>query len=158
MRLRNKQGATSVLIILLMVVLMVFGLTILTTTLSNKSLSEKKQEWLNDFYQLESDVALNLAEIDFQMTNMKETASSNDELGILVNEKYEVFDIDGDYYYYFEVAEESGEYLKYIFVSLQLNMDIEAKKNYDIVEYSETQDLFDYEDIQFGNPFIPNDD
>lgn len=158
MNIRNKKGATSVLIILLMVVLMVFGLTILTTTLSNKNLSEKKQVWLNDYYQLESDVALSLAEIDFKMAEMKASVSTNDALEILYNEQYTLYEFDGDYYYDFEVSDESGEYSKYIYVSLLLNMDLDSKKNYDIVEYSETQDLFEYEDIQFGNPFFPNND
>jgi sulfur relay (sulfurtransferase) DsrC/TusE family protein len=158
-RLDNK-GATSVLIILLMVVLMVFGLTILTTTLSNKSLSEKKQVWLKDYYQLEADVALKLAEVDKQLDELKQEAKlGNLDLVEVYQEKLEIQEYNNRYYMNFDISEQSGDYLKHIMVELQLiiNKNIDAK-NYKIVKYSETQDLFEYEDIKFGNPFFPNED
>ncbi len=156
MRVMNKKGATSVLIILLMVVLMVFGLTILTTTLSNQSLSQKKQAWLNEYYDLESYVAINLASVDQRLTDIK--ASTEEELLLQAYQKeFELLEQDDKYYYYFRVSEDKEENLKHIDVMLEIYVDKKKVKNYDIVEYSETQDLFEYEDIKFGNPFFPND-
>ena len=158
-RLDNK-GATSVLIILLMVVLMVFGLTILTTTLSNKSLSDKKQVWLEDYYALEADVAVKLAEVDHQLDDLKQEAKlDNLDLVEVYQENLDIQELNGQYYIYFDISEPSGDYLKHIMVELQLIIDddIDAR-NYKIVQYSEAQDLFEYEDIKFGDPYSPNED
>lgn len=156
MKVLNNKGATSVLIILLMVVLMVFGLTILTTTLSNQSLSEKKQLWLTEYYDLESDVAVELATIDQRLTDIKK---EYDEEVLLdaYRESFELLEVEEKYYYHFRVSEDKDDNLKHIDVMLELYLDKQSNKNYDIIEYSETQDLFEYEDIQFGNPFFPKD-
>lgn len=171
--LRNNQGATSVLIILLLVVLMIFGLTILTTTLSNESLSNKKNEWLTDYYTLEKDVAINLAKIDHQIQALKIEAlnsgsQSRDQYLIdQLKSSIEGITEEGNiYYFWFDVSESSGEYLKHITVKAEilipdnsLENGIYLKtKNYEIVLYSESQDLFEYNDIEYGVPFAPNKD
>jgi len=171
--LNNNQGATSVLIILLLVVLMIFGLTILTTTLSNESLSNKKNEWLTDYYTLEKEVALNLAEIDHQIQALKLDALSN---GSENRDQYLIdqlkSSIDGmtkennKHYFWLDISESSGEYLKYITVKAEIlipdnsvDKDTFLKtKNYEIVLYSESQDLFEYNDIEYGVPFAPDKD
>ena len=171
--LNNNQGATSVLIIMLLVVLMIFGLTILTTTLSNESLSDKKNEWLTDYYELESKVALSLAEIDDSIQKIKEetlvqsvTPDKSSLMVELLEENLEGFmKEDGKYYFWVDISEDSGDYLKYITVKAEIiipdkelnNQEFLALENYEIVIYSESQDLFDYEDIEFGNPFVPKD-
>lgn len=168
----NNKGATSVLIIMLLVVLMIFGLTILTTTLSNESLSNKKNEWLTDYYALESKVALSLADMDDSIQVIKEEAVlqsyTPDLNGFMIKQLEEnlegFMEEDGKYYFWVDVAEESGEYLKYITVKAEIiipNQDSSVEEfleleNYRIVVYSESQDLFEYDDIEFGNPFVPN--
>ncbi len=52
--LRNEEGSSSVLIVVMMVVLIVFGLAIFSTALSNMRLADKKIAWKNEYYQLES--------------------------------------------------------------------------------------------------------
>lgn len=166
MNVLNKNGATSVLIIMLMVVLMVFGLTILTTTLSNQSLSEKKQMWLVDYYTLEGEVALRLADIDHQIQSIKEETvkeMTKDRLEIFKN-KLSKLELDEDFSISFDVTEENDDYNKYIEVKLMLNMpdnnytdeEFLMFSNYEIVKHSEVQDLFEYEDIKFGDPFAPD--
>lgn len=61
---RNEEGSSSILVIVLMVVLLVFGLAVLTTSLSNLRLSEKKRDWLDDYYQVEAKAFSQIAEID----------------------------------------------------------------------------------------------
>ncbi|MBI9015537.1 MAG: hypothetical protein JEZ08_25185 [Clostridiales bacterium] len=171
--LNNNQGATSVLIIMLLVVLMIFSLTILTTTLSNESLSDKKNEWLIDYYELESKVALSLAEIDHSIQNIKEetlvqsaTSEKSSFMIELLEENLDGFmKEEGRYYFWVDVTEDSGDYLKYITVKAEIiipenelnDKEYLTLENYRIVIYSESQDLFDYEDIEFGNPFAPGD-
>jgi len=65
--LSNNKGASSILVIILMVVLMIFGLAILTTSLANQRLATKKRAWLVDYYQLEGAVEITLAHIDEQL-------------------------------------------------------------------------------------------
>lgn len=170
--LKSKDGSTSVLIIMLMIVLMIFGLAILTTTLSNESLSDKKLNWLKDFYNLESKVALELAEIDKIIQETKESVikdnSNLDKTTLLVSLLEENFDyidiIENEYFYEFEVSEDEGEYLKYILLRIKIIIpdsklssdEYLNKHNYEIVKFFETQDLFDYEDTEFGNPFFPD--
>jgi archaellum component FlaF (FlaF/FlaG flagellin family) len=155
----DKKGATSVLIILLMVVLMVFGLTILTTTLSNKSLSDKKQAWLDEYYDLEGQVALELASVDSQLDQLKLDAKANGQsLETTYNDNLELIPYNDGYKLFLQVASDE-DYSKYISVELELIMDPDINKtNYRIIAYSETQDLFEYEDIKFGNPFFPDKD
>jgi len=155
----DKKGATSVLIILLMVVLMVFGLTILTTTLSNKSLSDKKQAWLDEYYDLEGQVALELASVDSQLDQLKLDAKTNGQsLETVYSDNLEIIPYKDGYKLFLQVASDE-DYSKYISVELELIMDPDINEtNYRIIAYSETQDLFEYEDIKFGNPFFPDKD
>lgn len=62
--LKNERGASSILVIIMMVVLLVFGLAILTTSLSNLRLSERKKDWLNEYYLLEGQVVAEVAAYD----------------------------------------------------------------------------------------------
>ncbi len=68
---KNQRGASSILVIILMVVLLVFGLAVLTTTLSNVRLGESKRAWLQDYYTLE---ALGEEQIAFYDTLLLEAA------------------------------------------------------------------------------------
>lgn len=53
----KQSGATSILVIVMMVVLIVLGLAILTTSLSGVRLAQKKQSWLISYYTLEKEAA-----------------------------------------------------------------------------------------------------
>lgn len=61
---KETKGASSILVIIMMVVLLVFGLAVLTTSLSNVRLGERKRTWLADYYQLEGASEVELASID----------------------------------------------------------------------------------------------
>lgn len=168
--LKNKEGSTSVLIIMLLVVLMMFGVAILTTTLSNESLSNKKVEWLQDYYQIESKVAFELADIDHQIQTIKEIlyekeleAYGTSYKQALENEIDDIKMDQGKYYLDFEISEETSDYVKFIDVTIEfmlindaLSNDANLKaQNYEIISYYETQELFEYDDIRFGDPFAP---
>jgi len=172
--LRSKNGSSSVLIIMLLVVLMMFGLAIVSTSLSNKSLSDRKHTWMDDYYTLESNVALKLAEIDHKIQEVKEQALA-EPLSNENRDKYykellkdsfdEILIFDDLYYLPFTVSDEQEDYKKHISVELNfviphnsLNDDqFLSALNYQIVLYNEIQDLFEYDDIEFGVPYAPGD-
>ena len=62
--LKDTRGASSILVIIMMVVLLVFGLAVLTTSLSNVRLSERKRAWLTEYYALEGAAVTEIAQID----------------------------------------------------------------------------------------------
>lgn len=68
--LQNNRGATSVLIMIMMIILMVFGVAALTTSAASRKLARKNAMWLTEYYGLQGraqtayaylDEALNLA-------------------------------------------------------------------------------------------------
>ncbi len=98
--------------------------------------------------------------MDHQLDDLKQEAKlDNLDLVEVYQENLDIQEFNGQYYIYFDISEPSGDYLKHIMVELQLiiDEDIDAR-NYKIVQYSEAQDLFEYEDIKFGNPYSPNED
>jgi hypothetical protein len=80
--LKNQRGSTSVLVIILMVVLIVFGLAIFTTSLSSVRLANKKTQWTQSYYALEKESAHALASID-QLT--KDIYQSIEDKALLVS-------------------------------------------------------------------------
>lgn len=122
--------------------------------------------WLVDYYTLEGEVALRLADIDHQIQAIKEDTikeMTNDRLAIFKN-KLSKLELDEEFSLTFDVAEENDDYNKYIEIKLMLNMpdnkytneEFLKISNYDIVKHSEVQDLFEYDDIKFGDPFAPD--
>lgn len=73
-RLKSEQGASSVLIILMMLVLIVFGLAALTTSLAAKRLGEKSVSWLMEYYSLEAKANETLFDMDGLLTEAEKTA------------------------------------------------------------------------------------
>lgn len=161
----NKKGATSILIIMLMVVLMVFGLTILTATLSNETLSDKKFSWIEDYYLLEADAQVQLAQLDATLQDLKlQVISSSGDLTRSQAYQKLINDMYDDYNHIFmTVSRDQGDYKKYIDMDIQCYIpsdtvsdeDFLQAENYAIMAYVQTQDLFDYEEIEFGVPFAP---
>lgn len=59
-----KKGASSVLVVLLLLVLVVFGIAALTTALSGLRLGQKVSNWNDSYYRMEGEAARCWAEID----------------------------------------------------------------------------------------------
>jgi hypothetical protein len=60
----DRKGASSVLVILMMVVLVLFGLSALTAGLASLRLTEKSGIWTEEYYLLEGKAESRVAEID----------------------------------------------------------------------------------------------
>lgn len=74
--IKDERGSSSILVIILMVVLLVFGLAVLTTSLSNLRLSEKKRNWLDDYYSVEAKAWYRIAVVDQLLIESAEEANS----------------------------------------------------------------------------------
>lgn len=66
--LRSEKGASSVLVILMLVVLVVFGVAALTTALSSVRLGQKVEDWNEKYYTAEAQANEMYAEIDKAVT------------------------------------------------------------------------------------------
>lgn len=84
--IKNEDGSSSILVIILMVVLMVFGLAVLTTSLSNLRLSEKKRSWLADYYKVEGLAEKEIALIDHLLSESEDKALKVMEDGSYVDD------------------------------------------------------------------------
>lgn len=72
--LKKEQGATSIFVMILMVVLIVFGLAALTTSLASLKLSNKNSLWTKEYYLLESKAEEYVAKIDQRLIKAEKVA------------------------------------------------------------------------------------
>lgn len=87
---RSEKGASSILVILLLVVLMVFGVAALTTALSSMRLGQKVAEWNAQYYEAEAIAWERFAQIDRALADI----SNADEES--VKKKLDALDFDTD--------------------------------------------------------------
>ncbi len=62
--LQNNRGATSVLIMIMMIILMVFGVAALTTSVASRKLAQKNAGWLAEYYALQGEAQAVYAHLD----------------------------------------------------------------------------------------------
>ncbi len=86
----SEKGASSILVILLLVVLMVFGVAALTTALSSMRLGQKVAEWNAQYYEAEAIAWERFAQIDRALADI----SNADEES--VKKKLDALDFDTD--------------------------------------------------------------
>ncbi len=163
--LKAKDGASSILVIIMMLVLIILSLAIASTSISNRKLSEKKQKWLNSYYALDSKAQETLAKIDTEIKLSKLTSESADEYKkkldenlkkleqiqycLPYNEKY------GDINISYEIKEDDSNYNKRIFVNIVVPLiKKDEADDYHITCYQLLQEpLVQEETMEFENPF-----
>ena len=89
--LASKKGASSILVMLLMLVLVVFGIAALTTSLSGLRLGQKVSDWSSAYYGAEGMAARRWAEIDKAVF---EASESGGDFLQTVSEKLSALDFD----------------------------------------------------------------
>lgn len=164
MVLKEKDGVTTVFVILLMVVLLMFGIGVLTITLSNENLSKKKDDWIEAYYSLEKNMAEEMAETTKKLHDLQEDSGSYETFEDLymqgISETFPVYTL-GDHAYIELLVRQDED--KYLMAELRLLMpsspedleDFKTRLPYEVVTYIEQQTLFDYEDIDYENPYLP---
>ncbi len=77
--LQNNRGATSVLIMIMMIILMVFGVAALTTSVASRKLAQKNAGWLKDYYALQGEAEVLHARL-VEALNLEEAGDDLDEV------------------------------------------------------------------------------
>ncbi len=144
---QKKKGSTSILIVIMMVVLMVLGLAIMTTALSNKSLSDKKIDWKTDYYALESKanqvIAQIMTEIDAINQKQLSRAAGFAKIETLLSEatsSYQMPSFAGDEIAQLSMTISSQDGTKNLAIRLQvIGADQVAELKLKILEYKQWQ-------------------
>lgn len=84
----SEKGASSILVILLLVVLMVFGVAALTTALSSMRLGQKVAEWDAQYYEAEAIAWERFAQIDRALADISHADEES------VKKKLDTLDFD----------------------------------------------------------------
>ncbi len=176
--IKNNSGATSVFVIMLMVVLTAFGIAALTTSNAGLKLSRKTSQWFKEYYLLEGEAERVLALVDESLIIAKQDAESVKDAKTF-SENYnliaykELLELskhiknmeikNNPLTVIYTVTEDKKEYPKNITVVLKIpEIDNKTKnsrlKNYEIYQWKEWQEKFEFdnsiefEDPQFENP------
>jgi hypothetical protein len=84
----SKQGAASVLVVVMMLVLMVFGLAMVTTTLAQLRLSNNHEAWVVKYYELEIAAQKRIADIDSILYQTETEVVAYMKSGDILNPNY----------------------------------------------------------------------
>lgn len=118
--LKNESGAASVLVVVMMLVLVVFGLAMITTSLAQYRLSQNHEKFIDDHYDLESMVQEKIYTIDQLLYDAEvSTVTYFSDMNI-ADEAYEGpvmnhFDYNDEFIYTYETDSERTDYINEIF-------------------------------------------
>lgn len=100
-------------VVLLTVVLLLFGVGVLTITLSNENLAERKQAWIHEYYNLEGQMAEEFSKVYMTLKAIQDTLEDSDHLledyKNQIQNNYEV-SIEKDHHYISLEVPESGDH------------------------------------------------
>ncbi len=140
---KNEDGASSVLVMVMMIVLIAFGLAGFSLALSNERLADKKIAWIESYYAVESDANKMLAEVyqAIKADNVDKALKKINTASFNCVSLESKTGIDGyDYVIDYTVAS-NDEHKKYIDVSVGVKNAKE--KQVDILCFRQWQDEFD---------------
>lgn len=156
---RENKGATSVLIMIMMIILMVFGLAALTTSAASKKLAEKNAQWISEFYLLQgkaetlyaklSDRLLlpETAEVDKIEENLNSFLLENTSAGF-----QKTGDAEKPFLIQLNVEEEGKETPKLIKVEIEIRKNGNFYELHPIKWQQTQQDIFsDEEEFEFSD-------
>ncbi|PID79688.1 MAG: hypothetical protein CSB19_01955 [Clostridiales bacterium] len=156
--LSDERGSSSVLIVVMMVVLIVFGLAIFSTAMSNMRLADKKIAWKNEYYQLEGksnrvigDVIAIVEDVNHKKIDRKSGFTKIEQLLAESCSKYETtLGEDGlPAAIALNVTNDAGD--KNIAIVLSLSQSQETNDlTIRIIEFKEWQEHFEFDD---ASPF-----
>lgn len=164
MGINNREGITSVFVVLLTLVLLLFGVGVLTITRSNENLAQRKQGWINDYYSLEGQMAEEFSKLYRDLKTIQKDLEGSvnflEDYKSEIQKNYTISMEKDRHYIILEVPENGDHYLKAKLEILMPKVTMSFDKFYQasplkLVSYQEKQGFFDYEDIPFENPFIP---
>lgn len=152
----RKKGATSILVIVLMVVLIVLGLAILTTSLSGVRLAQKKQNWLQSYYGLETQAALAQESLSKGLVPLLEGSktkpltkaaleglSQGIDNGTLKIEKGQGV----LWHFYLQVDDTKAKPVKHLTMQIVLDPRKKLPEALNLVAYKQWQDAFEFKNL-----------
>lgn len=152
----KRKGATSILVIVLMVVLIVLGLAILTTSLSGVRLAQKKQNWLQSYYGLETQAALAQESLTKGLVPLLEgsktkpltkTALEGLSKGI-DNGTLKIEKGQGDLWHlYLQVDDNNAKPVKHLTMQMILDPRRRLPEALSLVAYKQWQDAFEFKNL-----------
>lgn len=132
----SRKGASSILVILLLVVLVVFGIAALTTALSNVRLGQKTADWNDKYYTAEAKANEVYAEIDKAIESCLDETRDTEELSSNIDQLDCDIETDNSnnekLTFSYEVWEED------VGISVILSYNI-AEKSFDIEQFKAVQ-------------------
>lgn len=134
----NRKGASSVLVILMMVVLVLFGLSALTAGLASLRLTEKSGLWAEEYYLLEGKAETRTAQIDRILHNAETKAVEYMVNREYMNESGTVFTDDIQNFIYLNMTENLPESAKAEYLQRVMKA-VYYKNAYQLME-DETED------------------
>lgn len=162
---QRRKGATSILVIVMMVVLIVLGLAILTTSLSGVRLAQKKQLWLQSYYKLELDSAIALATIDgiVQDARVASPTKIDARTKLIEQQVAKAFDpqtikwgaiIDNTRELNLVISSKKESPPKHITLQLLISLEAGAEQSpISLVSYKQWQDAFEFKNLPgFDDP------
>lgn len=123
---KSRKGASSILVILLLVVLVVFGIAALTTALSNVRLGQKTADWNDKYYAAEAKANEIYAQIDKAVASCFDGAADIEELS--TNIKQLDYDI--------ELYKQNNDELTFSYEAWEENVGISVILSYDVLQES----------------------
>lgn len=153
--LRNNKGAASVLVIVMMLVLVVFGLAMVTTALAQSRLSDSHETWVIDYYELEQEAQMMIADIDRILYQTEMEVVNYLKVGDILSEDY-----DGPIVNHFEyqdgfMDEDSrtgqNQYLSQMFPEIYME---QLKENLDMFSLEHSDIVVDITNRMSGFPEI----
>lgn len=123
---KSRKGASSILVILLLVVLVVFGIAALTTALSNVRLGQKTADWNDKYYAAEAKANEVYAKIDKTVASCFDGTVDIEELSTDINH------LDYD----IELYKQNNDELTFRYEAWEEDVGISVVLAYDVINSS----------------------
>ncbi len=152
----RKRGATSILVIIMMVVLLVLGLAILTTSLSGVRLAQKKQDWLQSYYKLEIDGAFAQAELNKYLAPLLSKASTTPLTEVELNALSEKITLGSlsvsatdknRWSISLQVSDTTTKPVKHLTMLFDLDLRTQSDSPLTLTRYRQWQDAFEFKSL-----------
>ena len=175
MKLHEEKGAASVLVMLLLLALVVFGTAALTTSLANYRLTEKNVDWQKAYYQLEGEaeaVRADIISLGQEVSKMTLPRGSSDFYQELIkalnlfSDRVEYLNFeqtDEGLMILFRVSESDQAYAKHIDAAILSTYSESDGESCKLMSFKHSQEAFvideklEFED-PFENPFEDGED
>lgn len=133
--IKSQKGASSILVILMLVVLVVFGVAALTTAVSNVRLGQKAADWNDKYYAADAKANENYAQIEKAVCEWQDSCLQISESEPELNDFIKTLGFS------VKITEEDGNLFKFAYevweqdVGISVVLSCNKKGSFDITQY-----------------------